>query len=180
VTEARSAGRVPARSEAGRPALDLNLQPGSPVAARTGPLDQSSSARPWSALASWPLRRWVALGLLAVPLIAMYTQVDGRSGSLWSLSAGVASGLMAALILASYVPHPGSGRLLEIGCSPCAAVAAGAVIGSMIFWSSQPQDAGMIVLALALQVFGLRQRLTDVQACRVQTPADTETGPGPE
>lgn len=180
MTEARSAGWVPAQTEAGRPALDLNLQPGSPVAARTGPLDQSSSARPWSTLASWPLRRWVALGLLAVPLIAMYTQVDGRSGSLWSLSAGVASGLMAALILAGYVPRPGSGRLLDVGCSPCAAVAAGAVLGSMIFWSTQPQTVGMIVLALALLTFGLLQRLTDVQTCRVQTLAGTETSPGPQ
>ena len=179
VTEARTAGMVPAQSEAGQPALDLDRQVNEPVAARTGPLDQSSSARPWSALASLPLRRWVAMGLLAVPLIAMYTQVDGRSGSVWSLSAGVASGVMAALILASYVPRPGSGRLLGVGGSPCSVAAAGAVIGSMVFWSSQPHDAGMIVLAVALLVFGLRQRLTDVQACRVQTLAGTETGPGP-
>jgi hypothetical protein len=50
----------------------------------------------------------------------------------------------------------------------------------MIFWSTQPQTVGMIVLALALLMFGLLQRLTDVQTCGVQTPAGTETSPGPQ
>ena len=180
MTEARSTGGSPERTEVAGAALDLDRQPGPPLVERADVFEPSSLVGPWSALVSWPLRRRVVAGLLAVPLIALYTQADGGGGSVWSFWAGVSSGFMAALILASYVPRPGSGRLLEVGCSPCAVAAAGAVIGSMIFWSGQRQDAGMIVPAVALLMFGLLQRLSDVQMCRSPRPADTQTMAGPE
>lgn len=178
--EPRSARMSPVRAEAGQAPLDMGPDDDGRAPEQRAALERVSSPRPWSVLAVWPRRRWVAAGGLAVPLIAMYVQVVGRGGSAWALSSAVASGSMAALILASYVPQSGSARLVEVSCSPCAAVGAGAVIGSMIFWSTQPQDVGIILLALALLVFGLVQRLTGVQACRVQALADGEGGSDPE
>ena len=127
----------------------------------------------WSvpaALSGWPHRRWIAAGVLAVPLALGYASLPGQLTSAGWAVADVLSGLLAAVVLASYVPGPGSGRVLEFGCSPCAVMAAAAVFGSLLLRSTSPLDAGIAVVATGLLGFGLLQRLTDVRTCSF--PAD--------
>lgn len=120
-----------------------------------------------SALSGWPRRRWVAAGVLAAPLSLAYGSLPGQLTSAGWAVADVVSGLLAAVVLASYVPAPGSGRVLEVGCSPCAVMAAATVFGSLLLRSTSPLDAGIAVVATALLGFGLLQRLTDVATCRL-------------
>jgi hypothetical protein len=107
----------------------------------------------------------LAAGLVVVPMIVAYLSLTGSTSDLWLVAAAGFSGILAALILASYVPSRGSGRLIEVGCSPCAVVAALAILGSFLVRNDTPFDSGRAWVAVALLVFGLVQRLADNQAC---------------
>ena len=73
--------------------------------------------------------------------------------------------LVVATTVATYVPLPGTGRRLEVGCLPCAVVAPLSVLVSVGLIGSAARDVPSAVLALGVAVFGLRQRLTDASSC---------------
>jgi hypothetical protein len=115
----------------------------------------------------WPLRRWVAAVAVTVPLAGRYLTQGPPAGIWWSVPAALACGTLAALILASYLPLPGSGRWIDLGCSPCATVAAMTVLGSFILRDGAPSEVGMSLLAALMLVFGLVQRLSGGGVCAV-------------
>jgi hypothetical protein len=117
---------------------------------------------------AWPRQRWLAAGLLGAPLGVGYWSISTPLTSAgWVLVTAV-SAAAAALILASYVPPPGSGRIIDMGCSPCAAVAAGAVLMSFAVRSGAGHDPGLATLSLLTLGFGLTQRLSD-RSCALST-----------
>jgi hypothetical protein len=73
--------------------------------------------------------------------------------------------LASATTLATYLPHPGAGLRVELGCTPCAAVAAVTVVVSFGLLSSAPHDVSTAVLALVVSAFGLVQRLKNPSTC---------------
>ena len=121
-----------------------------------------------NALAAWPLRRRMAVGLIAPVLFVLMVAASGGWAPTtlpgWtSLVAGVA--LTCATTLATYLPRPGTGLRLDLGCTPCAAVAAVTVLGSFGLLNSAPHDVSTAVLALGVSAFGLVQRLNNPSTC---------------
>lgn len=114
-------------------------------------------------LRMWPVRRWVGAAVLTGPLAAGYAAVTEPGSGTWGAVGVAVASCLAALVLASYLPAAGSGRWLEVGCSPCAIVAAGTVVGSFVLRANVVDGAG--TLGLALLMFGLAQRLTDARSC---------------
>ena len=85
------------------------------------------------------------------------------SGGWAALVAMVA--LSCAITMATYLPCPGTGLRLDLGCTPCAAVAAVTVLASFGPLSSAPHDASTAVLALGVSAFRLVQRLNNPSTC---------------
>ena len=116
----------------------------------------------------WPRRRWAAL-VAALPVLAVLFDAVGASsvgGSPWWAWPLVAvDALLAATVLSSYVPAPGSGRLVDVGCSPCATVAGLTVVLALMARSAAPADATMGAISALLLLAGVRQRLGDATAC---------------
>jgi hypothetical protein len=105
--------------------------------------------------------------LAPVLFVAVTTLADGwTAGPGWLGVVAVAS-VVAGGTLASYVPLPGTGRRLDIGCTPCAAVAALTVLGAAGVLTSMEHTVPNAVLALGVAGFGLFQRLTSNTACDV-------------
>jgi hypothetical protein len=65
----------------------------------------------------------------------------------------------------TYLPRPGTGLKLDLGCTPCAAVAALTVLASFGLLNSAPHDVSTAVLALGVSAFGLVQRLNNPSTC---------------
>jgi len=118
-----------------------------------------------AAVRAWPLRRRVVALLLVGPLAALYASVGPSLRVWWVLPAAVVSAALASVLLAGYVPEPGSRRLLDAGCSPCAAVSGMAVLGSLVMRSTAPLEPGIALVAVLLVAFGLAQRLGAVGSC---------------
>jgi hypothetical protein len=87
----------------------------------------------------------------------------------WFAAALVAAGLGAA-VLVSYLPA--SGWRPALGCSPCAAVAALTVLGSLVAVATYGPTVVGPALGAALTLFGLVQRLGQEDGCEV--PRRTE------
>ncbi len=119
-------------------------------------------------LRGWPGRRWAAAAAL-VPVAALLLTDAGASaaGSWWEWPAVVLTAILASMVLASYLPRPGTGRRLDLGCSPCAAVSALTVLLALMARSTAPADPVMALVAVVLVVAGLRQRLSDAAVCGV-------------
>lgn len=120
-----------------------------------------------TALGAWPRRRWVAAAL-ALPVAAVLLGASAGAASqarwwLWPALAVAAS--LAAVVVASYVPRPHSGRRLDVGCSPCAAVAALTLPLAAMALASSPADPTMTAVAVVLLLAGARQRLADSATC---------------
>ncbi|WP_146192316.1 hypothetical protein [Cellulomonas sp. WB94] len=127
----------------------------------------TAPGRRWSrARAAWPPRRLVAVAVIAPALMVLLTAVSGDSVSPpgWTALAGLVA-LTAAATAATYLPRPGSGARLDVGCTPCASVAAITVPIAAVVLTASPHDVPSALLALGVAVFGLRQRLTDPSAC---------------
>jgi hypothetical protein len=75
--------------------------------------------------------------------------------------------LVCATTLATYLPRPGTGLRLDVGCTPCASVAAISVLIAAAVLSTAPHDVPSAIVALGVAAFGLRQRLTDPSTCAV-------------
>ena len=145
------------------------------VTARTDlDADQSTPATTMSAgaraRAAWPARRLVSVAVLTPSLVGALVAVGGG----WSTAAPpawlalvVAIALACSVTLASYLPRPGAGRRLDIGCTPCASVAALSVVIAAGVLSSDPHDVPTAILALAVAAFGVWKRLTDPSACPI-------------
>lgn len=119
------------------------------------------------------MRRIVVVAVLSPLLFVLLIAVAGgwTPGAPLGWTALVAvMALAAAATLASYLPRPGAGRKLEIGCTPCAAVAALSVVGAGAVLSTAPYDVSTAVMALAVVGFGLMQRLTNPSTCVAPGP----------
>ena len=128
----------------------------------TDPAAPTARRRYANALAAWPLRRRMAVGLIAPMLLVLMVATSGgwapETSPMWTaLVAGV--GLACATTLATYLPRPGTGFKPDLGCTPCAAVAAVTVLASFGLLNSAPHDVSTAVLALGVSAFGLVQRL---------------------
>ena len=134
----------------------------------TDPAAPTARRRYANALAAWPLRRRMAVGLIAPVLLVLMVATSGgwaaATSLVWTaLVAGVA--LACAATLATYLPRAGTGFRPDLGCTPCAAVAAVTVLASFGLLNSAPHDVSTAVLALGVSAFGLVQRLKDPSTC---------------
>lgn len=77
----------------------------------------------------------------------------------------VAVAVASAATLATYVPRVGPLTRLDLGCSPCAAVAALSVLAATAVLSTAPHDVPTAILAVVAAGFGLRQRLVNAGSC---------------
>lgn len=116
-------------------------------------------------LRAWPTRRWVVAGLLLAPLALLYASLGLPAGAWWAWPLTGVQAALAAAVLASYLPLPGAGRRLDVGCSPCAAVAGATVVGSLLMRQTDPWDAGIGVTAALMLAYGLVQRVRDAGTC---------------
>lgn len=131
---------------------------------------RTASRRRSNAQAAWPLRRRVVVAVLAP---VEFLLIGAASGG-WAIGTSPGWTALVALIavacattLATYVPLPGTGLRLDLGCSPCAAVAGVSVLVSFGVLGSAPHEVPTAILALGVAVFGLRQRLTNPSSCAV-------------
>ena len=136
-------------------------QSGDPAALTTGP-------RYANVLAAWPMRRRVAVALGAPVLFGLMVTVSGGwaapTSAGWTALVALAA-LSCATTLATYLPHPRAGLRLEVGCTPCAAVAAVTVLAALGLLSSAPRDVSTAVLAVGVSAFGLVQPLKNPSTC---------------
>ena len=130
-------------------------------------LDLQGADRRLRLLDRWPSRRWVVVAPAAPALawllvaVAPVAPAGGRGLAWWLLV--LATALAGAGTLASYVPA--SGRRLDLGCSPCAMLSALTVVGAVLVVRSSGGDPSGPVLALAVALFGLGQRLAQPPVC---------------
>jgi hypothetical protein len=89
----------------------------------------------------------------------------GPTHAWWGWPSLLLTTALAPLILASYLPGPGSRRLIDVGCSPCAALAGGAVLFAVLVRMGNPDSLIMAGIAALALVAALRQRLLDATAC---------------
>jgi len=132
------------------------------------PAVPSAHRRYANVLAAWPLRKRMAVGLIAPVLFVLMVATSGgwapaTSPGWTAVVAGVA--LASATTLATYLPRAGTGLKLELGCTLCAAVAAVTVLASFGLVNSAPHDVSTAVLALVVSAFGLVQRLNNPSTC---------------
>ena len=140
------------------PETDPSAKPAAPAAHR----------RYANALTAWPLRRRMAVGLIAPVLFVLMVAASGgwvmaTSPGWTALVAGVA--LASATTLATYLPCAGTGLKPDLGCTPCAAVAAVTVLASFGLVNSASHDVSTAVLALGVSAFGLVPRLNNPSTC---------------
>lgn len=114
-----------------------------------------------SQIAMLATRRRVAAILAVTPLLAAgYVRAAGLPvmdlAVAWLALNLVAAGLGAA-VLASYLPA--SGWRPDLGCSPCAAVAALSLVGSALAVGSYGPSLVGPALAAAITLYALTQRL---------------------
>jgi hypothetical protein len=115
----------------------------------------------------WPLRRRAAGVVLTVALVVLVAVGPGWAfvaQPLWSILTLVAL-VSASVALATFVPLPGEGVRVHLGCAPCAWVGGLAAIGGAWLALTSAHDGGTASLALALGGFALARRLTEPQTC---------------
>jgi hypothetical protein len=144
------------------PETDPSVDPSADSAAPT------TRPRYANALAPWPMRRRVAVAVAAAVLFGLMVTVSGGwttpTSVGWTALVATAA-LSCATTLATYLPPPGAGLRLEVGCTPCAAAAAVTVLASLGLLSSAPGDVSTAMLALGASAFGLVQRLKNPTTC---------------
>jgi hypothetical protein len=80
---------------------------------------------------------------------------------------GDGAAVLGAGVLASYVPVVGRG--LELGCTPCAMMSALTLVGATIALRNYGPDVAGPLVAGAVLLFGLTQRMSQPATCA--TPA---------
>ena len=122
-----------------------------------------------TALTAWPLRRRLALVVL-VPLVAALLLRAGSAEAgavtpLWTALVLLAA-VLGAGVLASYLPATGRG--LDLGCSPCAVMSALTLVGATMAMRNYGADVAGPLVASAVLLFGLTQRLSQPATCPTQ------------
>ena len=118
---------------------------------------------------AWGRRRLVVAAAVVPGLLVLLVEAGGGWTSgvapLWlGLLAAVA--VVGGLTLASYVPARGESWRDTLGCSPCAVVSGGTVLAAVFLVGQAPHQAGMVLPALAVVLFGLVQRTSSTRdAC---------------
>lgn len=102
--------------------------------------------------------------VLFVLMVATAGVWDLTTSAGWTVLVAIVA-LSCATTLATYLPSPGTGLRVDLGCTPCAAVAAVSVLAPFGVLSSAPHDASTAFLALGISVFGLVQRLNNPSTC---------------
>lgn len=142
------------------------------VTPRPEVVDDSPAAPPVRRLgrvrAQWPARRIAVVAAGAPALLALLVVASGGRATVipggWiALVALIAA--TSATTLATYLPLPGAGRRLDLGCTPCAAAAALSVVVAGAVLVSTPHDVPTAILAAGVAAFGLRQRLANPSTC---------------
>ncbi|HEX6247931.1 MAG TPA: hypothetical protein VFZ64_08685 [Nocardioidaceae bacterium] len=126
-----------------------------------------------SVLAAWPMRRRVALAVL-LPAVAAWFVGLGRGGQVppsvaWYGVALLAS-VLGAAVLASYVPVVGRG--LDLGCTPCATMSFLTLVGGSMAIRNYGADISGPLVAAALLLFGLTQRMSQPATCAAPVRGD--------
>lgn len=119
-----------------------------------------------SLLDAWPMRRRVAGAVLFPVVAAWFVVVAGSAGA--TTSAGwyaltVVAAALGAGVLASYVPA--TGLRPDLGCTPCATVAAFTVVAASMVLGTYGADVAGPLIASAILLFGLAQRLREPVSC---------------
>ena len=119
-------------------------------------------------LGEWPRRRWVAVISLTPLLAATFVATAGTP--LGGLSAGwlaltSLAAILSAGVLGSYVPQQGFRP--DLGCAPCAVMPVATVVGAMVAVSTYGAAVIGPALAIAVTLFGLTQRLGNLDSCEV-------------
>jgi hypothetical protein len=116
-------------------------------------------------------RRKVAVVLLTPALAVVFLAAAGLRvpavSSLWLVLVAV-SAVLGAAVLATYVPH--RGLRPEVGCTPCAAMSAMTVVGAVMALRAYGPALTGPALAVAVTLFGLTQRLGQVDTCATLGP----------
>ena len=68
---------------------------------------------------------------------------------------------------AGYAPAPGARRRLDVGCEPCARVAALTVLAAVAARAADPASVALALFSVLALGFGLLQRLSDSPTCAV-------------
>ncbi|MHB1434053.1 MAG: hypothetical protein ACYCVZ_18300 [Streptosporangiaceae bacterium] len=135
-----------------------------------------SGIRIGTGLRTWPRRRWVAAGAAFPVLVIIFAVAGGGLASTastwWTWPWLILTSALASVVLASYLARPGTGKAIEVGCSPCAAAAGVALVAALMAHASAPASPFMAVVATGLTALALRQRLTDASSC----PAPARAG----
>lgn len=125
-----------------------------------------------SLLDAWPTRRRVAAAILLPAVAAWFVIVGGSTGvtssARWYALVLVAAALGAG-VLASYVPL--TGLRPDLGCTPCATVSAFTVVGASVVLRNYGADIAGPLVASAVLLFGLTQRLREPATCATGTEA---------
>jgi hypothetical protein len=168
VRPAGDPARGPAGDPAVRPAGDPAVRPAGDPAQSGDPASVKAHRRYVNALAAWPLRTRVLVVVLAPLLLILMVAASGgwapATAPGWTAVVAMVA-LVGATTLATYLPRPGAGLRPDLGCTPCAAVAAVSVLASFGVLSSSPHDVSTAFLALGISVFGLVQRLNNPSSC---------------
>lgn len=130
--------------------------------------DSTSRTRLAKAQGLWPLRRRLVVAVLSPTVFIVLVASAGgwapATSPAWTALVALTA-LVSASTLATYLPLRGSGQRLDLGCTPCAAVAAVSVLASLFVLSSEPHDVPTAVLAVGISAFGLLQRLKNPATC---------------
>lgn len=111
-------------------------------------------------------RRRGLVAVSVVPIAVLLFADAPANGSVDELGEWVLVGLLgvlSALVWATFVPRRGGGRAMA--ASPCAALTALYPLLAVMALGGQPMSVGMGVLATALLVWGLAQRVRGAGAC---------------
>jgi hypothetical protein len=142
-------------------------EPAVDPAARLTVVEMRVERRRFAAVRSaWPVRRLVVAAALSPALMALLVAVAGGTATSpeWAVLVGLLA-LVSAMTLATYVPRPGTGVRLDVGCTPCASISALSVLIAAVVLSGAPHDVPSAIVALGVSGFGLRQRLADPSTC---------------
>jgi hypothetical protein len=115
----------------------------------------------------WPTRRLVAAGAVAGLLAAAVQLFVGwnlTGAPTWAALTAITL-VLGSLALATFLPLPGHGRGLDVGCTPCAAGGGLLALAGMWLAISSAYDGGNASLGVALAGAALVRRVTEPTTC---------------
>lgn len=151
------------------PLTETTRAPENAVHARPGAsVDLTGRPRSTDIRAAWPARRLVAVAVATPLLLGLLVVTSGGWGP--AASAGwitlvSLTALAIATTVATYLPLPGTGLRIDVGCTPCALVAPLTAAVSVGLLSSATHDVPSAMLALGVAAFGVVQRLKSASSC---------------